>query len=180
MDAAAARRIGALVDRVLEAAASPENRRRREARQFSFALEEPIAWTIIEGLDPERYYADAAYFVERSLAQKLWRWDLFPDDGASIEPTLPASLGFYPEYTYAGMSLRWDTRGVPILQEDHPLRSDPDLHLLDGIDVERGGWMPRALAWHESVREIVGDRLATPFAAPWWRGGLDLAIQLRG
>ncbi len=180
VDSAARSRIDRLVDRVLEAAAGPENRRRREGRYFSFALEEPIAWTIIEGLDPERYYADAAYFVEQSLAQKLWRWDTFPDDGAPIEPALPASLGFYPDYTYAGISLHWDARGVPILQEDHPLRCDPDLRLLDGIDVERGGWMPRALAWQESVREIVGGRLAVPFAATWSRGCLDLAIQLRG
>jgi hypothetical protein len=180
VDPAARSRIDRLVDRVLEAAAGPENRRRREARQFSFALEEPIAWTIIEGLDPERYYADAVYFVERSLAQKLWRWETFPDDGAPIDPTLPASLGFYPDYTYAGMNLHWDARGVPILQEDHPLRRDADLALLDGIDVERGGWMPRALAWHDDVQEIVGDRLAVPFAATWSRGCLDLAIQLRG
>ena len=76
VDPATRSRIDRLVDRVLEAATSPENRRRREARSFSFALEEPIAWTIIEGLDPQRYYADAVYFVERSLAQKLWRWEI--------------------------------------------------------------------------------------------------------
>ena len=180
VDPAARSRIGRLIDRVLDAVASPENQRRREGRYFSFALEEPIAWTIIEGLDPERYYADAAYFVERSLEQKLWRWDAFPDDGAPIEPTLPASLGFYPEYTYAGMDLHWDARGVPVLQEDHPLRRHADIALLDGVDVERGGWMPRAIAWHDDVREMVGDRLAVPFAATWWRGCLDLAIQLRG
>jgi hypothetical protein len=180
-DPAARARIDRLADRVLEAAASTENRRRREGRSFSFALEEPIAWTIIEDLDPERYYADAAYFVERSLTQKLWRWDTFPDDGAPIEPTLPASLGFYPDYTYAGMSLHWDARGVPILQEDHPLRRDANLALLDGIDVERGGWMPRALAWHErcslsaagrhAVRgDVVAGVPGPRDPAPWLRG----------
>jgi hypothetical protein len=174
-------RIGPLVDRVLEAAASAENRRRREARpSVSFAFEEPIAWTIISGLDPERYYSDAPYFVEQSLTQKLWRWDTFPDDGTPIDPSLPASLGFYPEYTYAGMGLRWDARGVPIIQEDHPLRRNPDLRLLDGVDVEHGGWMPRALKWHEQIQAIIGGRLETPFGAGWWRGCLDLAIQLRG
>jgi hypothetical protein len=181
VDPRARSRIDRLVDRVLAAVASDENRRRRGLRpSISFALEEPIAWTILEGLDVERYYADPAYFVERSLAQKLWRWETFPDDGAPIEPTLPASLGFYPEYTYAGMSLRWDARGVPLLQEDHPMRAAPDLRLLDDVDVERGGWMPRAIAWHEDIRALVGDRLAVPFAATWWRGCLDLAIQLRG
>jgi hypothetical protein len=174
-------RIGPLVDRVLEAASSAENRRRRDARpSIAFALEEPIAWTLIDGLDLERYYADAPYFVEQTLAQKLWRWKNFPADSQPIDPSLPASLGFYPEYTYVGMGLRWDARGVPIIQEDHPMRRDPDLRLLDGADVERGGWMPRALRWQEDVRAAVDGRLETPFAATWWRGCLDLAIQLRG
>jgi hypothetical protein len=181
MDAATRRRIDLLVGRVLEAAESAENRRRRAARpSITFAFEEPVAGTIIHDLDVERFYAEGPYFVEQVLSQKLWRWDTFPDDGTPIEPSVPASLGFYPDYTYAGMGLRWDARGVPQIQEDHPLRRNPDLHLLDGVDVERGGWMPRALGWHEEIRTIVGGRLETPFAAIWGRGCLDLAVQLRG
>jgi hypothetical protein len=40
--------------------------------------------------------------------------------------------------------------------------------------------MPRALRWHADLIEISAARLEVPFAATWWRGCLDLAIQLRG
>lgn len=128
----------------------------------------------------ERFYSDPLYHAEQSLLRKLWRWETFPDDGLPIDAVLPASLGFYPEYTYAGLSVRYNERGIPDIQTDHPVSSDPDLRHLAPVDFARSGWMPRALAWHDQLTRLAGGRLEVPFAATWWRGCLDMAIQLRG
>jgi hypothetical protein len=174
-------RVEALIDRVAAAAASPENARRRGAKlRISFGIEEPIAWTLTHDLDVARYYGDPLYYAEQYLSQRLWRWETFPDDGAPIEAALPASLGFYPEYTYAGLGVRYNERGVPEIQTDHPLAADPDLRRLSAVDFASSGWMPRALAWHAALAGIAAGRLAVPFAATWWRGCLDLAMQFRG
>ncbi len=162
-------------------AESEENKRRAAlVPRIVFQLEEPIASTLIDGLSVERYYSDPAYFAERVLMRKLWRWDTFPDDGMPIDAAMPASLGFYPEYTYAGMTLRYTERGIPEIQADHPISRDPDLRHLKAVDFRSSGWMPRALAWHEDLQRIAAGRLDVPFGATWWRGCLDLAVQLRG
>jgi hypothetical protein len=179
--AAGSPELDALIDRVLEAAGSPENRRRRSVRpRMCFQLEEPIAFTLLDDMSVERFYSDPLYNAEQTLRWRLWRWETFPDDGMPIETSLPAHLGFYPEYTYAGLWVRYNERGVPDIQADHPLATDPDLRHLAPLDFERSGWMPRALAWHQSITELVKGRLEVPFAATWWRGCLDIAIQLRG
>ncbi len=175
------KRLDALIDRVRTLAESAQSRERasRSPRIF-FQLEEPIASTLIDGLSVERFYSDPAYFAERTLLRKLWRWDTFPDDDQQIDTVLPASLGFYPEYTYVGMGVRYDERGVPGIQADHPISRDPSLRHLQAVDFDRSGWMPRALWWHEELSRLAAGRLEVPFAATWWRGCLDLAIQLRG
>jgi len=176
-----AARLDALVDRVRAAAASPENARRAgRSPRITFQLEEPIASTLIDGLSMERFYTEPAYYAERVFQRRLWRWELFPDDDLPMETTLPASLGFYPEFTYAGMSVQYTDRGVPEIQADHPLRHDPDIRRLSPCRFTSTGWMPRALRWHEDLAALAGNRFDVPFAATWWRGCLDLAIQLRG
>jgi hypothetical protein len=173
--------IDTLVDQVLDAAASGTNAARAARRPpITFSLEEPIASTLIDGLDVARYYGDPAYYAERVLRRRLWRWACFPDDDQVMETSLPASLGFYPEFTYAGMTVTYSSRGVPDLQTDHPVSRDPDLRHLTACDFHATGWMPRALRWHEHLQRLSAGRLAVPFEAVWWRGGLDLAIQLRG
>ena len=174
-------RIGRLIEKVNAAAGSAENARRKEAKpRISFGIEEPIAWTLVDGLDVPRYFADPMYYAEQALLQKLWRWEKFPDDGQPIEAVLPASLGFYPEYTYIGLRVEYTRRGVPEIQADHPISRDPDLRLLAPVDFPSSGWMPRALRWHEELTRIAAGRIAVPFAMTWWRGCLDLAVQLRG
>ncbi len=173
--------IDALVDRVLAAAESQENRNRaRRSPRIFFQLEEPIASTLIDGLSVQRFYADPQYYAERVLQRKLWRWENFPDDDLAMDTTLPASLGFYPEYTYAGMTVAYTERGVPEIQTDHPMVRDPDLRHLRPVSFASSGWMPRALRWHEDLSRLAAGRLEVPFGATWWRGCLDLAIQLRG
>lgn len=181
MPARANASLDALIDRVKKLAESPENAARRAVTpRIVFQLEEPIASTLMDGMSVERYYADPAYYAEQSLLRKLWRWDTFPDDRTPIDATLPASLGFYPEYTFAGLTVHYNERGVPDIQTDHQLTTDPDLRHLSPVDFLHSGWMPRALAWHDALRDLIRDRLPVPYAVTWWRGCLDIAIQFRG
>ena len=173
--------IAALIDRVKEAVASPENqaRRKREPR-VTFSLEDPIASSKVFHYDVNRYYDDPLFYVEQTLRQKLWRWDNFPYDDQSITSDILASLSFYPEYTFIGLGLSFTYEGVPIIQDDHPMTQDPDLALLEPVSFNTSGWMPRVLRWYDAVSALVGDRMNVVFDMTWWRGCLDLAIQLRG
>jgi hypothetical protein len=78
------------------------------------------------------------------------------------------------------MAVSFDARGVPILQEDHPLSRTADLGLLPRVDFATSGWMPRILRWYDDLQDLAGDRLKVIYSMGWWRGCLDLAIQLRG
>ena len=170
-----------LLDRLEEVAGSAQNRARRERpRVASFQLEEPIASSKIFGYDARRFYTDPAFYVEQNLRLRLWRWDTFPDDDMPVSLDLPASLGYYPEYTFLGMDVSFTSEGVPLIQSDHPLTRTPDLRLLKPVDFATSGWMPRCFRWYDAIRELVGDRLKVSFGMGWGRGCLDLAIQLRG
>ena len=171
--------IGELIEQVTDAAASERNLQRgKTAPQVNICVEEPITSSILFGVDAERYYTDPAYYVEQSLRQKLWRFQNIDDD-VPITTDIPASLGLYPEFTFLGMAVRYDAKGIPTIQDDHPLTRSPDLSLLEPVDFRTSGWMPRALRWYDDVSRIVAGRAPVSFIT-WWRGGLDLAVQLRG
>ena len=152
--------------------------RRRPAVNFGF--EEPIAWTAIFGFEANRYFSDAQFYFEQKLKEKLWRWKHFPTDDAPLTLDVPVCLGHYPEYTFVGLEVDYDSRGVPQLQADHPLTREPNLKLLEPVDFTTSGWMPRILGWYEDAQRISAGRCAVTFNMTWWRGCLDLAIQLRG
>lgn len=174
-------RIDALIARLQEEAASARNAARQERRpRIAFGIEEPITWHHLFGYDVNRYFSDPYFYVEQTLRQKLWRWDNFPDDDAALTLDLPAWLGHYPEYTFIGLEVAFEPRGVPLIQTDHPLTRDPDLRHLPEIDFLTSGWMPRILRWYDDITRIVAGRLHVTYAMTWWRGCLDLAIQLRG
>ena len=136
--------------------ASDKNANRGTKRPYiSFGIEEPIAWTRIFGYDVNRYLTDPEFYFEQTLRQKLWRWENFEEDDAQLALDLPAWLGHYPEYTYVGLDVRFDSMGVPILQEDHPLSRDPNLNLLQPVDFKKSGWMPRVLKWHDDLVDLV-------------------------
>jgi hypothetical protein len=173
--------IAALIDDVQAAVESERNQARgRDRPTAAFGIEEPIAWTKLYGYDVNHYFADPWFYVEQTLRQKLWRWENFPDDDAAISLDLPAWLGHYPEYTYTGLDVQFDAQGVPILQTDHPMTRDPDLRLLQPVDFMTSGWMPRVLRWYDDLNAICAGRLRVTFNMVWWRGCLDLAVQLRG
>jgi len=168
-----------LIDRVQEAAASKRNRQRGgKAPHVSVGTEDPIIWTVLFGFDARRYFSDPLFYAEQTLRQKLWRFENIADD-TRLTLDLPAWLGHYPEYTFLGIGVDFTERGVPLLQEDHPLTREPDLQLLSPVDFATSGWMPRARQWYEDLVSLVGDRLQVTFI-DWSRGCLDLAIQLRG
>jgi uroporphyrinogen-III decarboxylase len=174
--------INDLIMRVHEAAASNENQQRRLRRgpRFSFNWEIPIVWVELFRIDISRYFSEPRYYFEKELEFLLWRWETFSDDQQPLEPVVNAWLGWYPEYTYVGIDVRWASNGAPVLQDDHPMRKSADMSLLDPVDFKTSGWMPRVLRWYQDLKEIAAGRIRVAFEMPWWRGGLDLAIQLRG
>lgn len=171
----------AMIARLRQVAESAENQA-RAARQppCAWAAEEPICWHHVFGLDMRKYLSDPQLYFASVLRQKLWRWDSFPDDAAQVTLHVPVWLSHYPEYTFLGMTVDIDIRGVPHLQTDHPMTRDPDLRLLPTVDFKTSGWMPRILRWYEDVQRIANGRIEVGYAMTWNRGCLDLAIQLRG
>jgi len=170
-----------LIEQVRDAANSEKNRTRGLLRPAAnFAMEEPIAWTRIFGFDANRYLTDPEFYFEQTLRQKLWRWENFPDEDLPIAPDLPAWLGHYPEYTFVGLDVSFNSRGVPDIQTDHPLTRDPKVGLLNPVDFKTSGWMSRVLRWYDDLVKISAGRINVPFNMTWTRGCLDLAIALRG
>lgn len=174
-------RIAVLTEKVLEACASPRNKERGPRQPaIVFNTEDPIIWSHVFGFDANAYYTDPELYLEYQLLQKLWRWEHFDDDDAPIGPDIRAWLGYYSEYTYLGMSVEFTSRGVPLIQTDHPMTRDPDMRLLKPIEPWVSGWMPRTLEWYEAIRELADPRLGVWFGMAWDRGCLDLAMALRG
>jgi hypothetical protein len=173
-------RIAGLIERVQQAAASPQNQERgKRSPNVNFGIEEPMTWVLLWNLDTHRFYSDPLFYVETVLKQKLWRWDNFPQDNLPITAEVPASLSMYPEYTFVGMQLLFSPEGIPTIQTDHPMTRMPDLRLLKPVDFKTSGWMPRVLRWWDEVNCIIDGRLKVINAMTWWRGCLDLAMQLR-
>jgi hypothetical protein len=184
MNRAEEKRIGHLIDQVLEAVDDPaQQARAARSPRIAFATEEPVCWAKIFGFDARRYFAEPAFYFETVLRQKLWRWRHFPADQEPLRADVPAWLGHYPEYTFVGLAVTFTADGVPVIQTDHPLTKRPDLAVLEPVDFTRSGWMPRLLRWYEDLVRIAAGRVPVTLyeeTGIWWRGGLDLAIALRG
>lgn len=173
--------LDSLIEKVKEATFSEQNQlRKAKTKPIVFGIEEPITWAKFFGYDVNNYFKNPVFYFEQTLRQKLWRWENFPDDDAPITLNIPAWLGHYPEYTFVGLDVSFDSYGVPIIQTDHPLSRTPDLHLLKPVNFTSSGWMPRILAWYDDLNKISDGRMNITFNMVWWRGCLDLAIQLRG
>ena len=173
--------IDGLIERVRRAVTSEQNCVKGKTQPIvTFGIEEPIAWRRIFNYDVNHYFNDPLFYFEQTLHQKLWRWDNFPEDDMPITLDIPAWLGHYPEYTFVGLDVLFDSYGVPIIQADHPLSREPDLRLLKPVDFMTSGWMPRILRWYDDLNKISNGRMNVTFNMTWWRGCLDLAIQLRG
>ena len=173
--------IAPLIARVQQAVASPRNIFRGKRKPACwFALEECIAWATLYDFDTNRYLGDPEFYFAQNLLQKLWRWDNFPGEDQPLSPDVPAWLGYYVEYSFIGLDVKFSPRGVPIIQDDPPLTRTPDLRLLKPVDFKTSGCIARMLRWHAQVTAAVAGRLNVPFAMGWTRGCLDLAVALRG
>ena len=171
-----------LMDEVEEASRTPEAARRRGfcSPTAYFNLETPVAEVKMFGWDIQRLFVDPEYYVECMLRRKLWRWQHFPDSDEPISMHMDAWLGHYPEYTFVGMDVVFDSLGVPIISVQSAIQHDPDIRHLQPVDFKTTGWMPRILRWWDVLQEVTGGRMQVNWAMNWWRGCLDLAIQLRG
>jgi len=171
------------IDSVIDASSGAENQRRLQRQKlqsprYFVTIEEPIAWTVLDDYDVNRYFQDPSYYADHSLRHKLWCFR-HVDDCTPLCAELPLWLGHYPEYTFFDLDVTYDSRGVPAIREDHPLRSRPDLDLLQPVEFARTGIMPHALQMYHELKRLIHGRLKVKLLT-WWRGCLDLAIQLRG
>ena len=173
--------IDALMDGVLAACASPRNQARGKKNPYRFFnTEDPIVWAVMYGFDANRYFSAPQFYFAQNLLQKLWRWENFPDEDWPLGSDVPAWLGHYVEFTFIGLDVQFSPRGVPIIQEDHPLTRSPNLSLLRPVEFKTSGWIERMLKWHENLTTLAGGRVKVPFNMTWTRGCLDLAVALRG
>jgi len=171
--------ISELITHVRDLEQSEENRRRqREPLPYVVEIENPITWAILFDYDVNTLFSDPSLYVRQHLLQQLWHWDHIEDD-LPIVSDIPAWLGYYPEYTFLGMDVQFNRKGVPVISSDHPISREANLALLEPVDFYHSGWMPRALRWYDDVSGIVNGQANVTFLT-WWRGCLDLAIQLRG
>ncbi len=147
---------------------------------IGLAIEEPIAWIKIFNFDIQRFYSDPEFYFEQVLRQKIWLCENFPEYSEYVPFEMPASLGYYPEYTFIGLKVAYNTDGVPVIENNHPLKSCADIALLKPVDFKTSGWMPRILKWYDAILKISAGRIKVTYNMEWWRGCLDQAIELRG
>jgi len=171
-----------LMDQIEAASQTPEAIRRKALSRptAKFNIESPLAEVRMFGWDVTRLFSDPVYYVESILRRKLWRWENFPDDDEPITMDLDAWLSYYPEYSFLGMDVTFDKLGIPLINSDTPIKTDPDVHHLKPVDFHTSGWMPRVLRWYDDLCEITAGRMRVNWAMNWWRGCLDLAVELRG
>jgi len=168
-----------LMSRVEEAVESPRNQARREARTPRIRVYlENIGWTQLFDYDINDYYSNPMLNCELQLRQKLWAFEHFDDD-TPITAELNASTGMYFDFTVIGLAVRHEPDGVPHIQDNHPLRYEPDLGLLTRHDFYVSGEMPRVFTLYETLQGLTRGRFNVVFPR-WERGPLDMAVQLRG
>ena len=139
---------------------------------------ENLGWAQLFGYDMNRYYDEPPFQLEMNLRHKLYHLRTFADDNP-VGSGMEATVGMYWDFTLLGMAVRHQPDGVPIIQDDHPMRRDPDLRLLPRHDFATSGEMPRLFSHYEELKRLTQDRVPISFPT-WQRGPLDMAMQLRG
>ena len=168
-----------LVEIIREKADSDENKARKtRARRIHVGLEEPIASAILFGYDVNGYFGDPEFYLRQTLIQKLWRFEHIDDDCA-IDLNVPLWLGHYPEYSFFGMEASYTASGIPHMQTNSEMLSAQDISPLSPVDFHETGLMPKAHRMYGRLLELAGGQIGISFLN-WWRGPLDLAVQLRG
>ena len=171
--------IARLIDDLEARLASPAQARRARAP-------EPRIYTYLEnlgeiqlfGYNYNRYLSDAAFNCEMQLRQRLFHLDNFEDDTV-FTPSVSAAVGMYFEFELIGAGVKYQDDGVPVYQQDHPLRASPNLALVHRHDFRSDGVMQRIFQLADDLERLVQKRLEVRFPL-WERGPLDMAIHLRG
>ena len=168
-----------LIDTLLMQIESPVNQAKRNlpAPRITSYLEN-LGWVQYFQYDMNDFFDDAAFNCEMQIRQKLCQFERFDDD-TMLNANISASTGMYFEYTLFGMSVKHQSDGVPLIQNDHPLTKSADLSLLSRHEFYTTGDMPRVFRLWDELQAISKGRLNVIFPT-WGRGPLDLAIQLRG
>ena len=183
--------IDRLIDKVQEASLSKRNLEIKDKKNKTgiFApIDEPIGFTTLSGYDFNRIIEDPFFYFEQTLKNNLYQWENIKDD-TPIPTSIPVFFGHYPESTFYGLEVKYDSKGVPEIQKDHPISREPNLKLLKPIDFNKSGWMPIIFKRYEELKKIARGKMDVSFTKEvqgmsyttvWFRGCLDLAIEMLG
>jgi len=172
--------ISSLVEIIREKEESDENKRRKTytGRKIYVNLEEPIASALLFDYDVNDFFGNPEFYLRQTLIQKLWRFENI-DDYCCIDTQIPLWLGHYPEYSFFGMEASYTATGIPNMKVNSEMKSAQDISPLSTVDFYNTGVMPKAHRMYNRLVELVEGKANINFLS-WWRGPLDLAIQLRG
>jgi hypothetical protein len=172
-------RVKAAIDGLLAELERPEVKARATRPDPHVSIYwENLGWAQLLDFDMNRFYDDLPFQIVTNVRMKLWHAAHFDDD-SGIDSSMGPNVGMYWDYTLVGMRVRHQPDGVPIIQDDHPMRRSPDLKLLRRHDFLTSGEMPRLLRYYDEMKRLTGDRVKVVFPT-WGRGPLDMAMQLRG
>lgn len=167
-----------LLDQVLETSASAENLSRGTTHPILRVHLEDSSFSKFFSYDARRLYEDDSFYLEQTLRQRLWAFKNIPDD-IKLAADISSAVTYYCEFTFLGMDVQYDCHGIPEISSRHPLRENADLSLLEPVDFYESGWSKRLLRRYDHLGDLTHGRIPIVFPT-WWRGCLDLAIQLRG
>lgn len=151
----------------------------KRIRVFSYM--EMIGWPPLFGYDMNRFYQDPEFMLEMELRQRLFWLDNSEGDNLPGLDILPTT-GNYWDITLFGQRIRTAPDGVPEFLP-HPLADKPDLSLLPAWEFNTSGDMPLLLRQYRELRQLSAERYDGKVKVGFpcfYRGPLDVAIQLRG
>lgn len=135
-------------------------------------------WAKIIGFDIQRYYFDAAYYLENYLKIMIFRFQNFEDDTflTSDIPmwgtcALEGSLFGVKYYTFGDKDPWLDH--TPVIRGMEHLKKAPE------IDFYKSGVMPTLIRVYEDMQELCGETLA-PLFPEWIRSPFGIAVYVRG
>jgi len=151
-----------------------------KGRVFINGYLENISLPELFGFDMNDYYADPLLSIEADLRHRLFWLDNSLDDGIPNLGLSAASM--YYDMTLFGLTISYSYEGIPTFGR-HPMEDSFDMGCLRPFDFYSTGEMPMVHRRYESLRkaseELYGGELDVWFPR-FYRGPLDVAIQLRG
>lgn len=192
--------ISALIDRMLEIIASPENQDNRKkwkenqpwprdlwrgipataASETTPFLIVPMNefWAILFQKDFEAYYHDPIKHLELQLLANIYLWEHFRDD-RYFGPTTCIWMGVVTELSFFDLPIRYFPNREPWIEGPPKLADKSALEKMELPDFFHSGLMPRIFEFYARMREVLGDRLRVVFPQ-WVRGPICHAMHLRG